>query len=330
MWVTPEASIILVTATPAAPRPTTSTRSSSIGLPVIFSALNSAAIVTTAVPCWSSWKTGMSSDSFSRSSISKQRGAEMSSRLMPPKVGAISSTALMISSASWVSRQIGKASTCGELLEQHRLALHHRHRRLGADVAEAEHGAAVGDDGDGVLLDRVLEGLGAVGVDVLADPGDARRVGHREVVARLQRVLVLDRDLAAAVHLHRAVDVVEDLGAAGRADRPQDPLPVLAVLGVDRELAHPLALAAGARHEVDALQLPARLGDRRGQFAQRLLPRVELDPDRDAVLGADGHGRLSNQIRTVGPWHGVAGRRSNIRRATLAAVETGLASVLFV
>ena len=72
---------------------------------------------------------------------------------------------------------------------------------------------------------------------------------------------------------------------------------MLAVLGVDRELAHPFALAAGARHQVDALQLPARLGDRRGQLAQRLLPRVELDPDRDAVLGADGHGRLSNQIR---------------------------------
>ena len=42
----------------------------------------------------------------------------------------------------------------GELLEQQRLALHHRHRRLRADVAEAEHGRAVGDDGDGVALDR--------------------------------------------------------------------------------------------------------------------------------------------------------------------------------
>ena len=72
---------------------------------------------------------------------------------------------------------------------------------------------------------------------------------------------------------------------------------MLAVLGVDRELAHPLALAAGAGDQVDALQLPARLGDRGGQFAQGLLPRIELDPDRDAVLGADGHGRLSNQIR---------------------------------
>ena len=37
-----------------------------------------------------------------------------------------------------------------ELLEQHRLALHHRHRRGGPDVAEAEHRGAVGDDRDGV------------------------------------------------------------------------------------------------------------------------------------------------------------------------------------
>ena len=37
-----------------------------------------------------------------------------------------------------------------ELLEQHRLALHHRHRGRRPDVAEAEHGGAVGDHGDGV------------------------------------------------------------------------------------------------------------------------------------------------------------------------------------
>ena len=48
---------------------------------------------------------------MSRSSISKQRGAEMSSRLMPPKVGAIAETTATISSGSFVSRQIGNAST---------------------------------------------------------------------------------------------------------------------------------------------------------------------------------------------------------------------------
>ena len=46
-----------------------------------------------------------------RSSISKQRGALMSSRLMPPKVGATASTVATISSGSWVLRQSGNAST---------------------------------------------------------------------------------------------------------------------------------------------------------------------------------------------------------------------------
>ena len=64
-----------------------------------------------AVPCWSSWKTGMSRRSLSASSISKQRGAEMSSRFIPPNPGAIRSTVSMISTGSLVSRQIGKAST---------------------------------------------------------------------------------------------------------------------------------------------------------------------------------------------------------------------------
>ncbi len=114
--MTPDSSIILVTATPAAPRPTTSTRRSSSRLPTIFSELNSAAIVTTAVPCWSSWKTGMSTSSLRRSSISKQRGAEMSSRLIPPKVGATSLTTSTIWPGSRVSRQIGKASTSANSL----------------------------------------------------------------------------------------------------------------------------------------------------------------------------------------------------------------------
>ncbi len=71
-------------AEPAAPVPHTTIRQSCIFLPTTRSALRSAAITTMAVPCWSSWKTGMSSFSRSRASISKQRGAAMSSRLMPP------------------------------------------------------------------------------------------------------------------------------------------------------------------------------------------------------------------------------------------------------
>ncbi len=95
---------------PAAPAPDMTTRTSPMDLPTTRSALVSAARTTMAVPCWSSWKTGMSSASRSRASISKQRGAEMSSRLMPAKPGAMALTISTIASLSWVSRQIGQAS----------------------------------------------------------------------------------------------------------------------------------------------------------------------------------------------------------------------------
>ncbi len=52
----------------------------------------------------------MSSSWRSRPSISKQRGAAMSSRLMPPKPGAIAFTIAMISSVSLVASAIGHAS----------------------------------------------------------------------------------------------------------------------------------------------------------------------------------------------------------------------------
>ena len=87
---TPWARMISADAMPAAPAPTITTRMSSARLPTTRSALSSAASTTIAVPCWSSWKTGISSSSRSRRSISKQRGAAMSSRFTPPNVGATS------------------------------------------------------------------------------------------------------------------------------------------------------------------------------------------------------------------------------------------------
>ena len=79
-------------AVPAAPTPETTIRTSDSDLPVTRSALRRAAATTIAVPCWSSWNTGMSSRSRSRSSISKHRGAAMSSRLIPPYTGAMALT----------------------------------------------------------------------------------------------------------------------------------------------------------------------------------------------------------------------------------------------
>ena len=97
-------------AEPAAPPPLTAMWRSSMRFPTHRKALRSAARTTIAVPCWSSWKTGMSSSSRSRASTSKHRGAAMSSRLIPPNPGAMSCTARTISSTSWVSKQIGHAS----------------------------------------------------------------------------------------------------------------------------------------------------------------------------------------------------------------------------
>ena len=85
----------------------------------------------------------------------------------------------------------------GESLEQCGLALHHGERGMRAEVAEPEHGRAVGDDRDGVALDR--EAAHVIGPldDGPAHPRDAGGVGHRKVVAGAQRHLRLDLDLAA-------------------------------------------------------------------------------------------------------------------------------------
>ena len=145
---------------PAAPAPDSTIRTSgerACRRPC--SALMSAASTTIAVPCWSSWKTGMSRLARSRRSISKQRGAEMSSRLMPAKTGAISSTVAHDLVDVLGVEADREGVDAGEPLEQRRLALHHRQRGDRAEVAQPEHRRAVGDDRDGVALDGQPAGV---------------------------------------------------------------------------------------------------------------------------------------------------------------------------
>ena len=141
----------------------------------------------------------MSRDSRSRRSISKHRGAAMSSRLMPPKPGAIISTALHDLVGVLGGQADRPGVDVGEPLEERGLALHHRQRGTRADVAEPEDGRAVGDHRDRVALDRQLADVLGVVVDRHRHPADAGRVGHREVVAGAQRHLGGDLDLAAEV-----------------------------------------------------------------------------------------------------------------------------------
>ena len=90
--LSPSSKNMCTAAMAAAPAPLTTTRSDLRSLPVQYAALIMAAEMIMAVPCWSSCMTGMSSASTRRRSISKHSGALISSRLMPPNVGAMRRT----------------------------------------------------------------------------------------------------------------------------------------------------------------------------------------------------------------------------------------------
>src|SRR5690606_29248464 len=106
----------------------------------------------------------------------------------------------------------------GEPFEQRRLALHHRQRGRRADVAEAEHGRAVGDHRHAVPLDGEPPDVLGVAGDRHGDPGDAGRVGHGQLVAVAQRHLRLHLDLAAEMHEEGAVADLVDAHALDLAE----------------------------------------------------------------------------------------------------------------
>ena len=97
--------------------------------------------------------------SLSCASISKHSGPLMSSRLMPPKVGSsaatVSTTRSMVVGGDLDVEHVD----VGELLEQHRLAFHHRLGGERADIAEAEHGGAVGHHRDQIAAHGERGGL---------------------------------------------------------------------------------------------------------------------------------------------------------------------------
>ena len=106
----PRATYNLVQDTADAPAPLTTIFTSSIFFPATSSAFSNPALEMMAVPCWSSCITGMSSSSFSLCSILKHSGALMSSRLIPPKVGAMAFTASINLSGSFSFTSISNTS----------------------------------------------------------------------------------------------------------------------------------------------------------------------------------------------------------------------------
>ena len=69
----------------------------------------------------------------------------------------------------------------GEFLEEAGLALHHRLGRQRADVAQAEHRRAVGDDADQVAAGSQRRRHAGIGDDGIAGRRHAGRIGQRQV-----------------------------------------------------------------------------------------------------------------------------------------------------
>ena len=90
----------------------------------------------------------------------------------------------------------GESVHIAEGLEEHALALHDGHTGLGADVAEAQDGAAVGDDRRHVPAAGKLIALARILLDLEARLRDAGRVGQGQIVLRLDRHAGHHLDLA--------------------------------------------------------------------------------------------------------------------------------------
>jgi len=223
----------------------------------------------------------MSSAFCSRSSISKQRGAEISSRLMPPKAGEMALTMVTISSTSLVARQSGHASTPANSLKMSALPSITGWAPFRADVAEAEHGRAVGDHGHGVLLHRQRVGFFGIVMDGHAHAGHPGVYAIGQVVARLDRDLALDLDLAAEVHEERAVRDVDDLDAPDRLQALDHLLPVPLVARLEGEVTDDRLLTDF--DQIDRADVAAGLADRGGNFTQHPRLVLDLEPDRERV-----------------------------------------------
>ena len=187
-------------ASAAAPAPEVTTFTWSICLPTTFRPLMNAADTQIAVPCWSSWNTGIFIRSRSLRSTVKHSGALMSSRLIPPNVAsrpAMISTSLS-GSVSLIS--MSYTSRPANFLNSTALPSITGGRQR-ADIAQAQHRRAVGDHAHQIAARRVAEHIGRVGHDFLTGRRHAGRIGQRQVALVGQLLGGGDGDFAGAPEL---------------------------------------------------------------------------------------------------------------------------------
>ena len=218
---------------------------------------------------------------------------------MPPKAGAIALTAATISSGSWVSRQIGKASTPANSLNS--IALPSITGIAARGPMLPRPSTAVPSETTATVLRLIVywKALSGSSWIARADAGHARGVGHREVVAGLQRALVLDLDLAPDVEHEGAVGGVEHAGAGDRVDGVGQARPVGGVAGLDGDVADVWAPSTWTRSTAPIV--PPAVADRARHLAEHPGQVIDLDPEREAVLGARGGGHLGGHLMPTAP-----------------------------
>jgi hypothetical protein len=186
----------------------------------------------------------------------------------------------------------GKGIDSCELLEQQGLAFHDRQRGFRANVAETQHRGAVGDNGNGVCLDRQLAHLRRVLGNSAAHSGNAWRVGHGQFVTSAQSDLRDHLDLAALVHLQRGIDDVDNLDAIQLAGGQANLLHMRIVDGIDGDVTgHELV---GRLDNVERTERAACFTDRSGETAECPGNVLQLHSHADRISGIGyRHGKSS-------------------------------------
>ena len=177
----------------------------------------------------------------------------------------------------------------GELLEQDRLALHHRQRATRPDVTQPQNSRAIRHHRHRVALDRQVPNRLRVARDRPRNARNTRRIRHRKIVTRLQRHARMHLQLAAQMNQERAIRDRLNLDALDRIHRRHDTLDMRLVLSQDRDVAN-LVPALDA----DQIDRPQR---------RVLLPDHRRDP-REAS-GRIGQPNPQNRAK----------RRRNVRHA---------------
>ncbi len=182
----------------------------------------------------------------------------------------------------------------GEPLEQGRLALHDRQRGVGTDIAQAEHGRAVGDHGHRVPLDGQAARVLPVPRDRHRDPPHARGVGHRQVVPVPQRHLGAHLDLPAQVEQERAVADLVHGHAVDTAQRGHDGFGVIGVArGAGDVYPQPVVPPSG---HVERRHDAAGLLHGPGDLAHGAAAAGHLEPHRDGVGDARPHRHVGSRL----------------------------------